>query len=74
MITQQKVIISKREFECLSHLSKGFTAKEIARELKLSPRTIEYHIHRIRLKTDLHRKSQLVRFFIENNLYLEKYQ
>lgn len=36
--------ISHRQIECLELAAKGFTSKEIARELGLSPSTIDNHI------------------------------
>lgn len=56
-------IITKREKECLFWLSNGLTAKEIAREMHISHRTVEDHINNIRLKTNLQRRSHLIAFF-----------
>lgn len=42
--------ISKRERQCLYHLVRGMTAKEIARILNLSPRTIEFYIENMKKK------------------------
>lgn len=35
--------LSAREFQCVELLLQGFTAKEIAKRLFLSPRTVETH-------------------------------
>ena len=40
----EPVLISKREAECLYYFAQGYTGKEIARTLNLSPRTIETFI------------------------------
>lgn len=45
------VAFSKREAECLKHLYQGKTAKQIAKILQLSPRTIETHLTHIKLKS-----------------------
>lgn len=37
----QPITLSKRERQVLGHMNQGMTSKEIARELSLSPRTIE---------------------------------
>lgn len=46
------IAFSRREAECLKHISQGKTAKQIARILKLSPRTVETHINNIKLKAN----------------------
>jgi len=60
------VLLSKREWECLSFLSQGKTYKEIAKILSLSPRTIETYINSIKEKTGVSYKSKLIEYFIEN--------
>ena len=55
--------LTKREFESLSQLAKGKSIKEIARELGLSPRTIEDYLKKIKFKTGYHLKSDLVKLF-----------
>lgn len=62
--------LSKRELECLYHIIHGQTTKEIAKTLQLSPRTIESFIEKIKTKTGLSRKSDLVQklFSIVPNL------
>lgn len=52
--------LTDREFECLRYLLEGFSAKEIAREIGISPRTIELHIHSIRQKTGSRTTLQLL--------------
>ena len=56
--------LTSRERECLSYLAKGDTAKEVARNLELSPHTVEVHLKTIKHKTGLHSRSQLVKFFL----------
>ncbi len=57
---------SKREGECLFHLSAGKTAKEMAREMGLSFRTVEYYIANIKKKTGHKKQTDLVRLYIEH--------
>lgn len=52
--------LSKREMECLYYLLRGKTAKQIARTLDLSFRTIEAYIRNIKLKFTCDNKSQLI--------------
>ncbi|OGT69581.1 MAG: hypothetical protein A3I12_03000 [Gammaproteobacteria bacterium RIFCSPLOWO2_02_FULL_38_11] len=42
--------ITARELDCLHHLSKGLTAKEIGKTLKISHRTVETHLQHIKEK------------------------
>ncbi|MBL0941720.1 MAG: helix-turn-helix transcriptional regulator [Alphaproteobacteria bacterium] len=52
--------LSEREKDCLKCLILGMTAKEIARELSLSPRTIESYLENIKNKMCCYSKSQLI--------------
>ena len=52
--------LSKRELECLIHLSHGKTAKEIGKILHISPRTVESYILSTKDKTGLNNKSELL--------------
>ena len=53
--------LTQRQLECLVHLVKGMTAKEIARCLMLSPRTIEYYLGLLKDKFNCHSRSQLIK-------------
>ncbi len=61
------VLLSKREWECLSALSQGKTYKEVAHVLSLSPRTIETHVNNIKERLGISSKSKLIQCFLENN-------
>lgn len=52
--------ITKREIECGLLLVKGATAKSIARDLDISPRTAEVHIQNLKTKLACHSKTQLI--------------
>lgn len=57
---QQKIHqLSQRQLDCLFHLSKGKTMKEIARTLSLSPRTIEHYIEHTKIKLDCYTREEL---------------
>lgn len=49
--------LSRREIQCVYFLLAGMTAKQTARELKLSPRVIEEYLNNTRVK--LHCKSKM---------------
>lgn len=51
---------TKREKECIHYLQLGFSTKKIARELNLSPRTIEAYIFNITLKLGCSTRLEIV--------------
>lgn len=57
------LFFSAQELRCVFYLSQGKTAKEVARLMKLSPRTIEHYIDNIRRKTGYRRKVEIIKFF-----------
>ena len=56
---------SKREGECLLHLSEGKSAKEIARDIGISHRTVESYIANLKIKFGCRKQTDLVRIFTE---------
>ncbi len=52
--------LTKREYECLTFLVGGCSAKEIAKALHISPRSVEYHLENIKRKLNCHTKSALI--------------
>ncbi|WP_262389838.1 response regulator transcription factor [Cupriavidus campinensis] len=52
--------LSKREKDVLQSLSLGLTAKEIGRDLCISPRTVSKHLENIRAKTGLQTLADLM--------------
>lgn len=62
--------LSKMENACMRHLCHGLTIKQIARLLKLSPRTVETYVDRAKIKYNCRNKAELIwlmvnRFSIE---------
>ncbi len=51
--------LTKQEMICATYLMKSYTAKEIAKLMNLSPRTIETYIEKIRQKFNFPQRSQL---------------
>ena len=60
--------LTQRELDCIRCLLKGYSAKCIALELKLSKRTIEFYLSNIRDKLHLSKSSEIITFAITNNL------
>ena len=61
----QDTHLSSRESECLFYLLRGNTAKQIARLLSLSPKTVEHYIENMKLKFHCQTKSELISKAIE---------
>lgn len=57
--------LTSREKECLSLIAQGYTAKNVARMLQISPRTVETHLAHIKDKHGLHSKNQIVELWHE---------
>ncbi len=62
---QHVAALSHREGEVLSLLSNGCSNKEIARELEISPRTVEIHRANMMRKLKAHHASDAVRVWFE---------
>ena len=52
--------LTNRELEVITRLARGLSAKEIARELLISPRTVEFHIANLFEKFDCNKTTQLI--------------
>ena len=57
--------LTRRERDVLRLVAEGHSSPEIARELGVSPKTIETHRARLMSKLGIHKTSKLVRFAIE---------
>ena len=60
--------LTGRELEVLTHVARGMHAKEIARSLGISPRTVEVHKAHLMDKLDARNVSELVRLAIQSGL------
>ena len=60
--------LTNRENEILQLICTGLSAKEIANELKISPRTVESHKAKLFEKTDTQNTSALIMTAIKKNL------
>lgn len=60
---QANSLLSQREMEILAIISRGYTAKTIAYELNITLSTVNTYIERIKIKTGLHFKTELIRFY-----------
>lgn len=62
----QHKVLSDREQTCVLYLSKGYTDKRIARELNLSPRTIETYINSAKSKLQVKTRAELIARYYSN--------
>lgn len=60
-----KQLLTVRENQCIEFLSYGFTMKEIAKEMKISPRTVEDYLNNLKIKLGVRRKSEIINALIE---------
>ncbi|WP_353777369.1 LuxR C-terminal-related transcriptional regulator [Winogradskyella sp. 3972H.M.0a.05] len=56
----EELDISKREYEVLQLISKGFSNKEIGEKLFLSESTIKTHVSNLLVKLDAKRRTQAI--------------
>lgn len=63
---QFKVELTTTEVKVLHHVSRGLPNKDIAKEMGVSPRTIESHVSNILQKTTLSNRTELTRWAIES--------
>ena len=61
------IVLTPRELECLEYTVKGFTAKEIAKKLLLSPRTVEEYLNQLKLKFEVSSKQQMIQKVLMSN-------
>ncbi len=58
--------LTDREMDCLFYLLRGCTGKQIAKQLNLSPRTVETHINNIKLRLGCENKSDIIEYALLN--------
>ncbi|MGN7611581.1 response regulator [Magnetococcales bacterium HHB-1] len=67
-LSRRKSVLSPREREVLKNIAQGYTNKETARILEVSPKTVETHRSRIMAKLNLHSTAELVRYAVKVGL------
>src|SRR5262249_40388746 len=60
--------LTEKQKICLFYLLRGKTAKEIAKILRLAPKTIESRVEHLKNKMGCHYKSELIDKALENGL------
>lgn len=57
---RQTIKLSKREQEVIYHMIDGLTAKQIARSINISHRTVETYLDRIKSKLNCRNKYEII--------------
>lgn len=65
------IYLTGREEECAILLLQGLTLKEVAKQLRLSPRTVEFYLKNIKSKLNCRTKFQMLRSLILSTWYKE---
>ncbi|MGI9277292.1 MAG: response regulator transcription factor [Endozoicomonas sp.] len=67
-IFDQKVALTGRQLEVLQLLAKGYSAKEVAKMLNISPRTVEFHKYKMIEQLDLEGSADLFKYALAQGL------
>jgi len=67
-LAREPELLSRPEIMTLQHLNQGYTNKEIARLLKISPNTVKYRLKSLYEKLGVNTRRDAVRFSREHNL------
>ncbi len=59
-MSNPKIELTARELEVLNMLSLGFSSKEVAAKLFISPNTVEYHRKQLLRKTNSRNAAELI--------------
>jgi two-component system response regulator NreC len=61
-------VLTPREREVLTYIAEGYTNREIAEALVISPKTVDRHRENIMAKLNMHNRVELVKYAIEKGL------
>jgi DNA-binding NarL/FixJ family response regulator len=61
----EREILSPREREVATRIARGFTTKEIAADLGISPKTVETHRQRIMEKLGFHKAAEIAAYAVK---------
>lgn len=62
------IYLTPREYDCLRVLREGKTIKEIARDMGLSPRTVEFYLKNLKVKFGCKSKTELLALVARSNM------
>jgi LuxR family transcriptional regulator, transcriptional regulator of spore coat protein len=61
-------LLTAREHQVLEYIAVGLSAKEVAQEIDIAPRTVERHIENVRLKIRARNRTHMVTLALELGL------
>jgi LuxR family transcriptional regulator, transcriptional regulator of spore coat protein len=61
-------LLTAREHQVLQLVAQGLSAKEVAQEIDIAPRTVERHIENVRLKIRARNRTHMVTLAVELGL------
>ena len=61
-------LLTAREQQVLEYIANGLSAKEVAQEIDIAPRTVERHIENVRLKIRARNRTHMVTLAMELGL------
>ncbi len=64
---QSNILLTPKESECLRYLAQGKSVKQVAQSMNISPRTVSFHLDKIKLKTGYHYNSDLATCYWQHN-------
>lgn len=67
-LVQQDIVLSEREKEVLEGLARGLRNREIARQLFITPKTVEYHLSNLYIKLGVSNRTEAIRAAIDRGL------
>lgn len=59
-VNGELIKLTAREFKCLEMLNQGYSVKAIAKDLKISVKTVAAHINSIKIKTNSNNRDDLI--------------
>ena len=68
--SEKRILLSIRQTQCLFFICKGKTAKQTAREIGLSYRTIAHYVTNLKNRLGVYRRDHLVEIAILNDFHL----
>jgi len=63
-------LLTAREQQVLELVAHGLSAKEVAQEIEIAPRTVERHIENVRLKTRARNRTHMVTLALEAGILI----
>jgi DNA-binding NarL/FixJ family response regulator len=69
-LNDKDIKLTKRELDVLKCLLTGCTVKEAARDIELSPKTVEHYLDNIKAKIGANKKSELIKIILEQKLFI----